>query len=197
MTLYDDLGVPKDANPDAIRKAYRRKAQKAHPDKGGSEQGFRALQVAYDVLSDPERKARYDQTGTVDQGPTHESQALQYVASLLIRVVDSQPSMAHVALLDMLQAMIRQDIAAQEAELRKGQALKERRQMALSRISPGPIAGMLEAEIARIEHVMAAVTDKIAILGEAQKIVREHTYKADAAPMTAPMGAGFSWFVAP
>lgn len=196
MTLYDDLGVPKDANPDAIRKAYRRKAQKAHPDKGGSEQGFRALQVAYDVLSDPERKARYDQTGTVDQGPTHESQALQYVASLLIRVVDSQPSMVHVALIDTMQTLIRQDIAAQEAELKKGQMLKERRQVALSRISPGPIARMLESEIARIEHVMAAVTDRIAILGEAQKIVRGHTYKADAAPLAPTMGAGFNWFVA-
>lgn len=67
--LYDTLGVTPDASKSDIKKAYRSKAQKAHPDKeGGDEEVFHQIQVAYDVLSDAERREKYDRTGeTEDQ----------------------------------------------------------------------------------------------------------------------------------
>ena len=60
---YQALDLDRSAPPEAIRAAYRKKAREHHPDKGGNVAEFQAIQVAYDVLSDPERKARYDQTG--------------------------------------------------------------------------------------------------------------------------------------
>ena len=42
--LYEDLGVSRDALPGDIRKAFRKKAKKAHPDAGGSEQDFHAIE---------------------------------------------------------------------------------------------------------------------------------------------------------
>lgn len=64
MTLYDDLGVSSDAPAATIRDAYKRAASKAHPDKaGGSEEAFKALSVAYGILSDPAARERYDKTG--------------------------------------------------------------------------------------------------------------------------------------
>ena len=60
---YAALGVARDASQDDIRQAYRRKAQRAHPDrKGGDAERFRAIQEAYDILSDPARRSRYDET---------------------------------------------------------------------------------------------------------------------------------------
>ncbi|MBE0417647.1 MAG: molecular chaperone DnaJ [Coriobacteriia bacterium] len=60
---YDILGVKKDASADEIKKAFRRLARKHHPDTGGSEEKFKELNEAYEVLSDSEKRAQYDQYG--------------------------------------------------------------------------------------------------------------------------------------
>jgi hypothetical protein len=58
---YTILGVDSNANPDQIKSAYRKKAKKLHPDRyGQNSEPFRAVQEAYDVLSDPERRRAYD-----------------------------------------------------------------------------------------------------------------------------------------
>ena len=60
---YEILGVSKTATHDEIRKAYRKKAVKLHPDKGGSEEAFQELQQAYEVLSDDDKRKVYDTYG--------------------------------------------------------------------------------------------------------------------------------------
>ena len=64
---YETLGVPRDATHDAIRKAYRKLARKHHPDVNpdskSSEDKFKVVSAAYEVLSDPKRRAAYDEFG--------------------------------------------------------------------------------------------------------------------------------------
>lgn len=60
---YDVLGVKKDASADEIKKAFRRLARKHHPDAGGSEDKFKEINEAYEVLSDTEKRSQYDQYG--------------------------------------------------------------------------------------------------------------------------------------
>ncbi|CAG7852732.1 SubName: Full=Related to interferon-induced double-stranded RNA-activated protein kinase inhibitor {ECO:0000313/EMBL:CCA75835.1} [Serendipita indica DSM 11827] len=57
---YKVLGVGRDADPKTIKKAYRKAAMNAHPDKGGNEAKMAAVNEAYEVLSNPELKQRYD-----------------------------------------------------------------------------------------------------------------------------------------
>ena len=57
---YDILGVPKNSSPDDIKKAYRKLAAKHHPDRGGDTAKFQEIQAAYAVLSDPDKRAQYD-----------------------------------------------------------------------------------------------------------------------------------------
>ena len=65
---YDILGISKNASVDEIKKAFRRKAVKHHPDQGGDEAKFKEFNEAYEVLSNPEKKQRYDQFGTAGLG---------------------------------------------------------------------------------------------------------------------------------
>jgi len=62
---YEILGVAKDASQDDIKRAFRRLAHQHHPDKAsGDETRFKEINEAYQTLSDPEKRSRYDQFGT-------------------------------------------------------------------------------------------------------------------------------------
>lgn len=69
---YEVLGVSKSASPEEIKKAYRKLALKYHPDKNPNnkeaEENFKEAAEAYDVLSSPEKKQRYDQFGHSGMG---------------------------------------------------------------------------------------------------------------------------------
>lgn len=66
--LYEILGVSKDASDSEIKKAFRRRARELHPDvnkAADAEDQFKELNEAYDVLSDPNKRAQYDRFGTI------------------------------------------------------------------------------------------------------------------------------------
>lgn len=50
MTPHEVLGIPTTASPDEIKTAYRRACARSHPDRGGTEDAFQAVQAAYDKL---------------------------------------------------------------------------------------------------------------------------------------------------
>ena len=63
---YGVLGLGRDAEAGAVKAAYRLKVRTAHPDRGGDPDVFIGIVRAFDVLSDPDARRLYDETGIVD-----------------------------------------------------------------------------------------------------------------------------------
>ena len=69
--FYQLLGVPRNADADTLKRAYRKLARQYHPDinkEAGAEEKFKEIGRAYEVLADPDTRARYDQFGEAGLG---------------------------------------------------------------------------------------------------------------------------------
>merc|ERR1719321_1323305 len=61
--FYKELGIDKNASGADIKKAYRKLAVQHHPDKGGDPEKFKEITRAYEVLSDSDKRSKYDRFG--------------------------------------------------------------------------------------------------------------------------------------
>jgi len=70
---YEVLGIPRSASEAEVKKAYRRLARKHHPDVNSTDPNaakkFQEIAGAYEILKDPQKRARFDRTGSVDEVP--------------------------------------------------------------------------------------------------------------------------------
>ena len=85
--LYEVLGLQKGATEDEIKKAYRQLAKKYHPDLNpgdkDAEAHFKEVGEAYAILSDPQKRARYDQYGHAGVDPNFGAGGAGYGLSLI------------------------------------------------------------------------------------------------------------------
>lgn len=89
MSHYETLGIPRDASPEDVKRAFRSKASAAHPDReGGSAEAMAAVNEAHEVLMDPERRARYDETGDGAAPNSIEHEAQKVLLQLFSAALD-------------------------------------------------------------------------------------------------------------
>lgn len=88
MSHYETLGIQPDADPDEVKRAYRRKSQKVHPDRGGSDAEQAAVNRAYEVVSDPTRREEYDRTGEDGTAQSVYEEAREVVLKLFAHALD-------------------------------------------------------------------------------------------------------------
>ena len=88
MNPYTELDVPVNASLETIRQRYRTLAQMYHPDKGGDEEIFKRIKLAYEILSDPVRRKQYDITGETTT-TNAKDEAVANIVQILLHVVPS------------------------------------------------------------------------------------------------------------
>lgn len=125
-SYYDVLGVEPTASADEIRAAYRQRISKAHPDRGGSHEGATLVQEAYDCLSDPVRRAMYDDGVTATEDSLY-GQAEAVLEQLFEHALEQLPPDADLV------AEIRVRIANSTATLQAQLAMKQRKVTRLKR----------------------------------------------------------------
>ncbi|MHA1517837.1 MAG: DnaJ domain-containing protein, partial [Alphaproteobacteria bacterium] len=126
--LYKILGVKRTAARKDIHKAYRKKAKAAHPDGGGSVDDFNELVLAYSVLSDQERRTRYDETGEIDppRPDNFDGGAIEIIAEKLGLVIHAEQDLATMDVGRLIEQAVRDDIAARKASVTHQQRAGER-----------------------------------------------------------------------
>ena len=88
MNPYTELDVSVTASTEEIKQRYRTLAQMHHPDKGGDEEIFKRIKLAYEILSDPIRRKQYDLTGETTTTNTKD-EAIANIVQILLHVVPS------------------------------------------------------------------------------------------------------------
>ena len=87
MNPYNELGLTNIATPEEIKQKYRILAQQFHPDKGGEEEKFKTINLAYEILIDPERRAHYDATGKFHADADIRGEAIMHLSNLLLNIL--------------------------------------------------------------------------------------------------------------
>lgn len=104
-SLYDILGVSKDASLLEVKVAYRLLSKKFHPDVNDgskeSEEKFKKISEAYEVLSSKERRKDYDETGTINKGD-FDSRFGSFMDKVIMPLILSQSNIENI---DMIQEM--------------------------------------------------------------------------------------------
>jgi len=185
-THYEVLGVPKGADSPTIQRAYRRKASRAHPDRaGGSHQAMVALTQAYETLSDPAKRARYDETGHCGPPPPTLDQVAQQLAmSVFMQVIEQcADSQDHVQGLQIGLAQIVDQTSQQITKLKTMLEVIERRRKRLTFKGKGSdfLAQVLEQRMRDIPPQIAANERQLEAAKRAQVLCNQYEWKPDPA----------------
>ena len=89
MNLYEELELPKDCTFDEIKQQYRHLASIHHPDKGGDAEKFKRIKLAYEVLSDPERRKNYNETNTISGSIGIRSEAIMNLSNVFFKIISN------------------------------------------------------------------------------------------------------------
>lgn len=90
MTHYETLGVKSSASPREIKAAFRRAASEAHPDRqGGDAARMAEINRAYEVLSDVERRKRYDESGVDSEPVSAETVLANFLMGMISNVIEA------------------------------------------------------------------------------------------------------------
>jgi curved DNA-binding protein CbpA len=194
VNAYETLGVPREADLPTIKKAYRKAASQAHPDRhGGDTRSMVAVNLAHDILSDPARRERYD-LGGEDLPPTPplELRARMQLGAAFMAVVQA-PARQNIP------AAARRQLAANKAQLHQqlreiGQLI-ERLQKRLADVEfqarEGDVnvfADQVHAMLGQLQQQQADRQDTIAAIDRAFELLA--AYKSGVID-TAAAGWGF------
>ena len=185
MSHYETLGVQKDATATDIKKAYRRKASAAHPDKGGSDEEMAKLNRAMAVLDDPARREQYDRTGSDGDGPTVEERARSALMSLFLQAIERSDD----NIVDVLGRVIEEQKDDLAKKRREQQKLRERFAKRRSKVSTRDgvenLAHLIiDDQVRKCDQALASMDDFEKVVNACERMLKAYTDQT-----TAPVAA--------
>ena len=197
MTLYEIVGVAKTATKSQIKKAYRMKANVHHPDKGGDPEKFKRLVLAYNILFDEEKRARYDAGESPDAISKAALSEDQQILTLVLGLFCQAVATGNPDRQDIIQAIrmsVNQSMQTFSVESIKEQNFIKKFESAAKRMkTKGPDNAFVAAAKSQIEthqRNIAKVEEQLRIGRGALKFLEAYSYEIDAQVMTVTMNPG-------
>lgn len=179
-TLYDTLDLNSDASPDQIQKAYKDKAKKLHPDKGGSDKEMAEVNHAYLILKDPIKRERYDKTGEETEVP-FDKKFENFCNNIFMKLIE-QEDVDYSDLIGLFKKQCdlhRRKLVNVKSELNSGLNKLDKVLKRLSGGKDGRIAKVVEGNINGLKMEIKKVEDEIDFMKAAEEIISSHTYNFD------------------
>lgn len=185
--LYQVLGVERGAAAPEIQKAYRQKAKTSHPDSGGSVEAFSELGLAYAILSDSERRARYDRTGEADppRPDNRDGNAVEVIAQKLGLILHAEQDVTSMDVTALLEETIRAEIGERKtamAGLTRGIERAAKLRQRVKRKGNGEanaLAGVLDWHEVSIRTQIKAHQRAVASMERALEILKDYSFAED------------------
>lgn len=187
MNPYEILGIARDATDAAIKHAYRCAAQKTHPDKSGGDEGkFVSIQNAYELLSDPDRRAYFDQHGE-DRGQVDAQSAVLAELAALFDAVMNDPETRNPV--EKMSEVIQAEILNQQGHKITKKGRVSDLEDACSRITytgtgGNVLTGVLDRQISVLNRGIQGCDDRIVHLKAMVERLCFYSYRADPQPET-------------
>lgn len=182
--LYDELGVNKKASKDEIKKAYRKKSKKVHPDKGGKASEFRDLAVAYQVLGNDEKRGRYDSGESWESilKTSSETSVLAALADVFFTCINSCDT-SKTDVLDFMKKNIKhgqKTLAVNknqlEQQIEKYEGIKKRMSI---KDGENYFVKMLEAKVGDFKTSLRAVEEQNKLGERMLEMLKDYKYEVD------------------
>ena len=190
MTLYDTLGVSKNATENDLKKAYRALSKEHHPDmnegldaevRNKAEAQFKDIQKAYEVLSDPARRDEYDRTGNSGafSQDVFKERVIMKAAELMSNMLFDTHYKTDVEnyLIAQTQSMSRKRQQAEQMFARDRETISQIEKSCLKRAAIDVLDGVLAQKRSVVDSAEAAMKDEIRIFEEAVLVLREYVFE--------------------
>lgn len=194
MNPYEVLGLHRAATDSEVKVAHRRLAKINHPDAGGDAEDFANIQRAYEILIDPERRRKFDETGQTDDAPDNtEGLALQHVIAAFGEMVGLGVDLAQADVPAEMARILQRKVADVDRQLRQVQKDLGAARDALKRLKrpeagPDPLTAFISGQIVAVERAVEDAAHVKAVLERAKTIAQAYGWERDAA--AAPFAAG-------
>lgn len=177
MNPYQILGVAKDCTQQEIKKAFRKLAQEAHPDReGGDVERFQAINGAYELLSDEARRKRFDETGQTDKEPSLDDQATELIVSLFASIIEKADFTGDI--IKRCSSMIAEQKNEHANDLKSIKIKSEKLRKHHGRIKAKKeniFQMVLEGAIARTDDLIKRAEANISLLSAAGNMLKEYS----------------------
>lgn len=196
--LYEILGIDKGADSGTVKKAYRKKAQKLHPDKEeGDKEQFQELVAAYEVLIDDARRKKYDETGDIGSKVSDDSEALRSLVAVIFGLIDKVDDVRYVNLIEEAKGLVQEGLRVQAeriVELEESIKVREEVNRRLKKKEGhNVLADALQSDMEKRKQGVVAMRDNLDTGKALVAMLDEYEYQADVdvRPTRVRMGADF------